>query len=183
MDTLWSVAGWFCVFFLACSFLEWFIHKEFMHSRRFLHEPYRRHAVEHHKERQAPGKFFAKAHELKKYHWYETSFMWKLWLLLLPVYAAVYYLAGPPVGWGIGLATLCYMLAYEFIHWTEHCPEGSWMQHQRWFLWLTEHHRWHHKYPKINFNVVLPLADMVLGTYDHSKELAPEPEQAAIAIV
>ena len=65
----------FIAAFCLGSIIEWFVHKELMHSVQFMKTPHLRHAVEHHAERKAPGKYYAKADELKEYHLFETSFM------------------------------------------------------------------------------------------------------------
>ncbi len=57
------------------SVIEWVVHKHFMHSVRFMRTPHKKHAIMHHADRRAPGKFFAKEEELKEYHLFETSFM------------------------------------------------------------------------------------------------------------
>ena len=40
--------------FVYCSFLEWVLHKHFMHSSRFMREPFERHAVQRDAVHQPP---------------------------------------------------------------------------------------------------------------------------------
>jgi hypothetical protein len=157
------------------SVIEWVVHKHFMHSIRFMRTPHDRHAVLHHSERRAPGKFFAKADELKDYHLFETSFMPILWLLHMPLFYAVYLLFGVGAAIGVGAGTAAYVMAYEILHWSIHCPEEFAFRHTRWFHFLIEHHRRHHNRSNINYNVVLPLADWMFGTLSY-RQVNPEPE-------
>ena len=158
------------------SVIEWIVHKHFMHSIRFMRTPHDRHAVLHHSERRAPGKFFAKEEELREYHLFETSFMPILWLLHTPLFYAVYWAMGSWACLGVAAGTAAYVGAYEMLHWSIHCPDEFPFRKQRWFLFLIEHHRRHHHRSNINYNVVLPLADWIFGTLSF-REVKPEPEQ------
>lgn len=159
------------------SLIEWVVHKHFMHSVRFMRTPHDRHAVMHHSERRAPGKFFAKEEELKDYHLFETSFMPILWLLHTPLFLSVYWMLGTAAGLGVAVGTACYVLAYELMHWYIHCPDDFRFRHHGWFRFLIEHHRRHHNRSNINYNVVLPIADWMFGTLSF-RDVPPEPEQA-----
>lgn len=53
---------------------------------------------------------------------------------------------------------------YEWLHWCMHVPQGRWIERTWVFQWLNAHHHYHHLYPFKNLNVVLPLADWVMGT-------------------
>jgi len=172
------------VFFLAFLFavwlgsvIEWVVHKHFMHSVRFMRTPHDRHAVMHHSERRAPGKFFAKEDELKDYHLFETSFMPILWLLHTPLFLSVYWTLGLAAGLGVAAGTLFYVLAYEMLHWHIHCPDEFRFRHHGWFRFLIEHHRRHHNRSNINYNVVFPIADWMFGTLSY-RDIPAEPEQA-----
>lgn len=146
-----------------------------MHNRA-MKEPYRRHTVEHHEFRKAPGKFFVKEDDPQKYDLIETSFMPKLWLLHTPFFYLVYRLCGMWACLGVAGACACYVLAYEVLHWSIHYPDKFPLKHHKVFLFLTQHHRIHHRYYKVNFNVVFPLADWWFGTLSY-REVPPEPEQ------
>lgn len=164
------------------SVIEWVVHKHFMHSIRFMRTPHDRHAVMHHSERRAPGKFFAKEDELRDYHLFETSFMPILWILHAPLFYSVYLLFGSWASLGVAAGTACYVMAYELLHWHIHCPDEFRFRNQRWFLFLIEHHRRHHNRSNINYNVVLPLADWMFGTLNY-RDLAPEPEHVTGKVV
>ncbi len=80
-------------------------------------------------------------------------------------FLAVAYLMG---SWGVVLGALVcialYFAAYEYIHWCMHLPKAR--RVEKWWLFqrLNGHHLLHHRYMRNNFNVVLPLADLCLGT-------------------
>lgn len=158
------------------SLIEWFVHKELMHSVKYMKTPHLRHAVEHHAERKAPGKYYAKADELKEYHLFETSFMPALWILHAPLFFAAYWFVGLAAGIGVAAGTGAYVMGYETLHWYMHCPETFAFRNHRWFQYLSEHHRLHHNKASINYNVVFPLGDLVMGTYHKQLPIAREPE-------
>ncbi|MEW6281466.1 MAG: sterol desaturase family protein [Candidatus Eremiobacterota bacterium] len=167
---------WFCASLLLGSFLEWCIHRYFMHTTRILPVAVERHGIKHHAERRAPGKFLAKADELKEYHLFETSAMPLVWLAHFPLFGLVYLAFGPWASTGMAAGMAAYMLAYEMLHWYIHCPDRFWFRNTAWFRFLSEHHRRHHHKARINYNVVCPLADLVLGTFS-LEPVVPEPEQ------
>ena len=57
-----------------------------------------------------------------------------------------------------------YYGAYEYIHWCMHLPKQRGIERSGIFFRLNGHHLLHHRYMHQNFNVVLPLADLCLGT-------------------
>ena len=165
----------FVLAILLGSIIEWIVHKHFMHSIRFMRTPHDRHAVMHHSERRAPGKFFAKEDELKEYHLFETSFMPILWVLHFPLFYAVYVALGLEAGLAVAAGTAAYVLAYETLHWHVHCPDNFRFRDSAWFRFLIEHHRRHHNRSNINYNVVFPIADWMFGTLSF-RDVRPEPE-------
>jgi sterol desaturase/sphingolipid hydroxylase (fatty acid hydroxylase superfamily) len=70
--------------------------------------------------------------------------------------------------WGIltgaAIAISCYYGAYEYMHWCMHLPRKRNVERSGIFFRLNGHHLLHHRYMSRNFNVVLPLADLCLGT-------------------
>ncbi len=166
----------FILAFCFGSMVEWFVHKELMHSVAYMKTPHQRHAVEHHAERKAPGKYYAKADELKEYHLFETSFMPALWLMHAPLFLGAYYYFGLPAALGVACGTGIYVIGYETLHWYMHCPDHFPFRNHRWFQYLSEHHRLHHSKANINYNVVCPLADILLGTYQTQLPIRREPE-------
>jgi len=62
------------------------------------------------------------------------------------------------------LAFASYYVTYEYIHWCMHLPKARRVEKPRLFQRINGHHLLHHRYMHKNFNVVLPLADLCLGT-------------------
>ena len=50
------------------------------------------------------------------------------------------------------------------MHWCMHLPKKRQVERSGIFFRLNGHHLLHHRYMRRNFNVVLPLADLSLGT-------------------
>jgi hypothetical protein len=65
---------------------------------------------------------------------------------------------------GATLGIALYFLCYEYLHYLMHFPGARWIERRGWFRFLHEHHRLHHRFMRRNFNLVLPLADLCLGT-------------------
>ena len=57
-----------------------------------------------------------------------------------------------------------YYATYEYLHWCMHKPKHRVVERSGIFFLLNGHHLLHHRYMNKNFNVVLPLADLCLGT-------------------
>ncbi len=56
---------------------------------------------------------------------------------------------------------------WNMIHLEMHKPENRFFSQWRIYKFFARHHYLHHRYPDKNFNVVLPIADYVLGTNAH----------------
>jgi len=64
--------------------------------------------------------------------------------------------------------TMAYVVSYEWLHLAYHLPEDSPVGGLRVVRWLRRHHATHHdpaKMQRWNFNVTVPLWDLVRGTY------------------
>lgn len=70
--------------------------------------------------------------------------------------------------WGLLFGSLLFCSAYygtyEYLHWCMHLPRKRNIERSGIFFRLNGHHLLHHRYMSKNFNVVLPLADLCLGT-------------------
>ena len=58
-----------------------------------------------------------------------------------------------------------YYLAYEGLHLLMHKPQLPWLENLRFFRFIKEYHRIHHVQMGKNLNVVLPIADVLFGTF------------------
>lgn len=154
----------FFVLFTYCSFFEWFVHRHIMHVKRFpLHDAFRGHTLVHHQiyhgaNFQVRPKGRAPSVVLR---WYAFPGML---LFHLPFFALFQWLTGWQIFWGAALGCTLYFAGYEYTHYLMHVPRGHFVERFRWFQFLREHHRLHHKYMLRNLNVFIPLADVCYGT-------------------
>ena len=162
---LWFTVG--CVaWVVVASFFEWVLHRYVMHRPlgSFTY-PFRTHAIVHHGTFKADHTYHLQ-HEADK----ETIPMawWNGAVLIV-----IAMIPATLVAWAVGhwalLAGAClgmtsYYCVYEYIHWCMHLPKQRVVERSGIFFRLNGHHLLHHRYMHKNFNVVLPLADVCLGT-------------------
>src|SRR3954469_15857752 len=108
-----SLAVAFVCTIIYCSPLEWVLHKHFMHSTRFMREPFERHAVQHHGMHRSGRSFFADRREEPQYMLIGASFFPFFWVMPLPIFVGFEWLVARGSGFGIALGTAAYCLAYE----------------------------------------------------------------------
>jgi hypothetical protein len=158
--------------FLMSNAAEWRIHKSLLHKRvRFATVLYDRHTPLHHMVFITDDMAIRAPHEFR--------------LVLLPAYAVV--------GLGIGLSpiaafiwfyfgahnlacvfvmmTMGYVVTYEWLHLSYHLPPDSFVGRLGLVRFMRRHHAIHHDprlMQKWNFNVSLPLWDVVKRTYVRS---------------
>jgi hypothetical protein len=162
---LWCVAGLLAGTVFA-SFFEWVLHRYVMHRPvgKFRYA-FHAHAVVHHQVFKADHTYHLHRESDK-----ETIPMawWNG-----PVLIAIGVLPFIAISWALGqwsfalgglLAFAIYYGTYEYIHWCMHLPKARRVEQPRLFRKLNGHHLLHHRYMHKNFNVVLPLADLCLGT-------------------
>ena len=61
-----------------------------------------------------------------------------------------------------------YYLLYEFLHFSSHAKEGSFLKKLPFIKTLSQNHLNHHRLElmeKYNFNITFPIFDKLLGTY------------------
>ena len=150
---------------LYSSFFEWLLHKYVMHRPLGKFEyPFRAHALVHHHVFRADDSYHLQRDADK-----ETVPMawWNGPAMLLghvPLVLAVRWLTGVPIAAGCLIALAAYYATYEYLHWCMHVPRKRNLERSGIFFRLNGHHLLHHRYMHRNFNVVLPVADLLLGT-------------------
>ncbi len=162
---LWCLGG-IAVGIVFASFFEWHLHKYVMHrplgSFRYA---FQAHAVVHHKT-------FKADHTYHLIHEKDKQTIPMAWWNG-PVLVAIGVLPFAILSWVLGqwafvlggfIAFGSYYCFYEYIHWCMHLPKARRVEKPWWFRKLNGHHLLHHRYMHKNFNVVLPLADLCLGT-------------------
>jgi hypothetical protein len=165
-------AAWLLLpaFWLFANFFEWTVHRFPMHRPLVPRIMYRNHALIHH------GAFTDEDMPIQNTR--------ELWLIMMPWYTIVMLLVGAsPVAvlaavfGGLPLAgifyvgALSYFVFYETLHALYHLPPETLQRvgigPHGLFARLRAHHTHHHtlrRMAHVNFNVTIPLADVVLGT-------------------
>jgi sterol desaturase/sphingolipid hydroxylase (fatty acid hydroxylase superfamily) len=148
------------------SFFEWTLHRFIMHRPlgKFRY-PYERHALIHHRIFRADHTYHLINESDKK----TIPMAWWNGPALIALCVAPFVVAAVVTGkWGMVagslIAFVAYYTFYEYLHWCMHLPRQRHVERSGIFFRLNGHHLLHHRYMRKNFNVVLPLADLCLGT-------------------
>ena len=162
---LWLLAGMILAVVYA-SFFEWTLHRYVMHRPVWnFRYAFQAHAVVHHQIFKADHTYHLQNDKDK-----ETIPMawWNGPVLILIGMSPFTLFAWITGQWSflIGAITMfaAYYCFYEYIHWCMHLPKARRVEKPQFFQRLNGHHVLHHRYMHKNFNVVLPLADLCLGT-------------------
>lgn len=177
-----SIGGGFFAGLILSSFVEYGIHKFFLHStpkllrkNKYVKSMWHGHVVSHHAN-YIPDEHYTRDETNKgdvlTFSWYEG-------ILIVVVSTAFVYgfdaamriLLGMPLNIimpeviGFGLSFAAYYSAYESLHAIMHVPDKwKWLCSTTFMKLLNRHHYQHHLDSNTNLNVILPIADYVLGT-------------------
>ena len=161
----WMATGFVCAIFYA-SFFEWALHRYVMHRPigKFRY-PYETHTLVHHRVFRADHTY----HLIDPKDAKTIPMAWWNGPVLVLLGALPFLAVAWPLGkWGMlcGASIACcgYYAVYEYLHWCMHLPKRRNVERSGIFFRLNGHHLLHHRYMRKNFNVVLPLADLLLGT-------------------
>ena len=148
------------------SFFEWTLHRFVMHQPvgRFSY-PFERHTLWHHTIFKADKTF----HLMNEKDKHTIPMAWWNGPILILISSLPFALASLLFHTGVIVAAAVsvigiYYGAYEYLHWCMHLPKRRGVERTGLFFRLNGHHILHHRYMHKNFNVVLPLADLCLGT-------------------
>lgn len=161
------------LFWVIANFFEWGIHRYPMHRPMFPRYLYRGHSLVHHRA-------FARADDMAIDDVRELSLVMMPWYTLVfvfvsasPVAVAAWLLGGRAFAGIFLVGSVAYFLFYEVMHTLHHLPPRTLRR-----LGLADnaalrrfgaHHAHHHELRRmahVNFNVTVPLADLVLGTHE-----------------
>jgi hypothetical protein len=161
----WTAIGFLGGTVLA-SFFEWTLHRFFMHRPTAgWRYPFERHALIHHRIFRADHSYHLVDEKDKRtipMAWWNGPVIIAVCQIPFIVAAAISQKWGVLCGGAI--ACTVYFAAYEYLHWCMHLPRQRHVERSGIFFRLNGHHLLHHRYMHKNFNVVLPLADLLLGT-------------------
>ncbi len=162
---LWLAAG-FAASVIFCSFFEWGLHRFVMHKPvAGFKYPFERHTLVHHRIFRADRSY----HLIEPKDKHTVPMAWwngpaLIAVTQVPFVFAAWWLGQLEMLLGSALAAGAYYAAYEYLHWCMHVPARRPVERSGLFFRLNGHHLLHHRYMHKNYNVVLPLADLCLGT-------------------
>jgi hypothetical protein len=166
------VAAWLLLpaFWVFANFFEWTVHRFPMHRPLKPRIMYRNHALIHH------GAFGDDTMAIDDPRELSLIMMpWYTIIMLLvaasPVAIIAALIGGPPLAGIFYVGALSYFLFYETVHALYHVPPESLarfgIRRDGLFARMRAHHMRHHaprRMTHVNFNVTVPLADVVMGT-------------------
>ncbi len=161
----WTVIG-FAGGVVFASFFEWTLHRYIMHRPMgAFRYPYERHALIHHRIFRADESY----HLLNERDKATIPMAWWNGPVLVMLCGLPFVGVSLWIGqWGLAVGAMAtfaaYYGTYEYLHWCMHLPRQRALERSGLFFRLNGHHILHHRYMHKNFNVVLPLADLCLGT-------------------
>jgi hypothetical protein len=161
-----SACAGFALCFLYANLFEYVFHRWVLHRRsRLLLYSYRVHSLLHHQVFHGDATYHVQHEEdrdLILFRWWQGPLMLAAHA---PAVWALEVISGFAVLWGAMTALAAYYALYEYLHWCMHNPAGRWIERRSAFQILDAHHRLHHGLWRVNFNVVLPIADAIFGTF------------------
>lgn len=169
------------------SFFEWAFHRYWLHRPWLPKDVFTAHTLVHHQLCKFDDTFQVTDEEQHE----ALTFQWWAGLLLIAINTTPWVL----IAWGaaaagihipyaaalitLGVTMFTYYLGYEGFHYLMHKPTFSMIERTPWFRFIERHHRIHHVHMDRNLNVLLPLADLVLGTLVlEAKPSGPTPATA-----
>jgi hypothetical protein len=157
--------------FVLSNAAEWRIHKSLLHKRMpFATVLYDRHTPMHHMV------FVTDDMAIRKWEEFRLVLLPAYAVVLLgvglsPMAAALWYSGHPNLACIFVIETMGYVVTYEWLHLSYHLPPESFIGRLGLIRFLRRHHALHHDprmMQKWNFNVSLPLWDLVKRTYVRS---------------
>jgi hypothetical protein len=169
------------------SFFEWAFHRYWLHRPWLPESCFTSHTLIHHQVCKHDDTFHVVEEEQEE----SLTFKWWGGPLLIVINIAPWAL----ISWGLAAAGLSfpylafvisfavtmslYYAGYEGLHHIMHKPSIPFIVRSPYFRFIERHHRIHHIHMDRNLNVLLPLADLCLGTLVTTMPAAtPTPDAA-----
>jgi hypothetical protein len=170
--------------FCISNLVEWLAHRYLLHRRTWpMHVLYDRHTPEHHRVYQVGDMAVRDWRELRLVLIPATGVL-GIVLVMVPGALLAGALLGANAGWLFLLTSSGYVVSYELTHLVYHMPKEHWLARLPPVRVMRNHHATHHD-PTLmrhwNFNVTVPLADWVLGTWFRARRSAPGKKDDATA--
>jgi hypothetical protein len=166
MDLLFWISAGCTLGVIYSSFFEWTLHRFVMHRAVGSFDyAFKAHAVVHHGIFKADHTYHLIVEKDKKtipMAWWNGPVL--VLLTQIPFLLAAWATGRGALLIGSFISCAAYYGVYEYIHWCMHLPKKRNIERSGIYFRLNGHHLLHHRYMHKNFNVVLPLADLCLGT-------------------
>lgn len=172
---------------IQASFFEWAFHRYWLHRPWLPKDCFTTHTLIHHQLCKFEDTFHVEEKEQEEalhFAWWGGPTLIAINLVPWALIAWGVTVAIPTFPWLAFLLTLVgmfvlYYIGYEGSHYLMHKPRFGWIQNSWPFRFLERHHRIHHVLMGRNLNVLLPIADIVLGTFvTEMPATGPTPESA-----
>lgn len=169
------------------SFTEWAFHRFWLHRPWLPEGCFTAHTLVHHQLCRHEDTFEVveeEQHEALHFQWWGGPLLIAIsvtpWVLLWWWFQSLgWALPYAPFVISLGAAFALYYVGYEGLHYLMHLPSIPWIERTRYFQFLKRHHKIHHIKMNRNLNVLLPLADLFLGTLvTKMPEITPTPANA-----
>ena len=154
------------------SFFEWAFHRYWLHRPWLPESCFTSHTLIHHQLCKFDDTFHvhdAEQEEALTFKWWGGPTLVVIntipWVLIAWGVAS-WGVAFPYVAGVVSFAVTMslYYLGYEGLHHLMHKPSVPFIARSRYFRFIERHHRIHHIHMDRNLNVLLPLADLCLGS-------------------
>jgi hypothetical protein len=156
------------VFFLIANLGEYFGHRGPMHHRRRgLAIIFERHTLQHHMFYRHDAMAAESPRDFQMVLFPPVMLLFFLGGLAAPIGLVFGVLGTPNLGWLFAATAVSYFLTYEWLHWSYHQPDDSWVGRLALVRVLRRHHTIHHdlaRMTSVNFNITFPIADLLFGT-------------------
>jgi hypothetical protein len=168
--------------FLLSNAVEWRAHRDLLHKRnRLAPILYDRHTPQHHMIFVTED-MAARSRDEWRFVLIPAFGLFLIALGNFPISAVLYFLISPNVAALYLANALAYVLMYEWLHLSYHLPPHSPIGRLSVVRFLRRHHASHHDpvlMQRWNFNVTVPLWDLVRGTYA-TPHRSPSVEKEAV---
>jgi hypothetical protein len=154
------------------SLFEWAFHRYWLHRPWLPKECFTAHTLIHHQLCKFDDTFHVvdeEQHEALHFQWWGGPVLTAI--NLAPWAGVSWGLAAAgvaPINWfllgGTAAVFVVYYIGYEGFHYLMHKPSIQWIERTGYFRFLKRHHRIHHVRMDRNLNVLVPIADFLLGT-------------------
>jgi len=154
------------------SFFEWAFHRFWLHRPWLPKDCFTTHTLIHHQLCKFDDTFHVVEEEQEEalhFQWWGGPLL--VSMNIVPWVLAAWGLAalGAQLPYlvfliGFSVTAFAYYAGYESLHYFMHKPQIDFVERSRWFQFLKKHHQIHHFQMNRNLNVLLPLADLCLGT-------------------